>query len=220
MPEVNLNPKGDESNDTLNPDEKESLDGKDDLELLDFEEPNNPDNKDDGKPTEEERQKALDAYNAEMRARGLNYNFKSWEDVYKSNKNAQDIISKKGMENNQNNQPNTPVVTPENNQPNPTTPEAPVAQPSNVSERLLRVEQPEAQYVLEDIKRDHPGKDVYEVWNSSQYYQREAKVRAEAEAAKLRVSHPSGGGEGEPEKDEMSDKFMKNLPPGFSFKKK
>lgn len=215
MPEENLNPNGDEPQTPLNQQEEESLDGKDGLELLSFEEPDGQ-NADQGKPDEAKSKAALEAYNAEMKARGLNYNFKSWDDVYKSNKTAQDIISKKGMENNQ---PTTPVVTPEN-QPNPTTPPTPVVQPANMSERLLRVEHPDAVHVLEDIKRDHPGKDVYEIWEKSQFYQKEAKVRAEAEAAKLRVSHPSGGGEGVPETDQMSEKFMKNLPPGFSFKKK
>lgn len=197
MPKENLNPEGDEPKDPLNQEEEES--GDDDLEL-DFEESED-------EPLDEEEPKdkpvveadaALAAYNAEMKARGLNYNFKSWDDVYKSNKNAQDIISKKGMS-----EKKDEVVTPV---------EKVEVVPTNMSERLLKVEQPESRFVLDDIKKDHPGKDVYEVWEKSEYYRKEAQARAEAEKAKLRIATPSGGTEGQPEVDAVEQKFISNLP--------
>lgn len=197
MPKENLNPEGDEPKDPLNQEEEES--GDDDLEL-DFEESED-------EPLDEEEPKdkpvvkaddALAAYNAEMKARGLNYNFKSWDDVYKSNKNAQDIISKKGMS-----EKKDEVVTPV---------EKVEVVPTNMSERLLKVEQPESRFVIDDIKKDHPGKDVYEVWEKSEYYRKEAQARAEAEKAKLRIAAPSGGAEGQPEVDAVEQKFISNLP--------
>lgn len=196
MPKENLNPEGDEL-DPLNPKEEES--GDDDLELLDFEEsedePLNEEEPED-KPDE-----ALNAYNAEMQKRGLNYNFKSWDDVAKSAKQVAKAFAKKGMTEVKPEVPETPVV-----------PAAPVTEPSNISERLLRLEQPESQYVIDDIKKDHPGKDVYEVWNTSEFYKKEALARSEADAAKKRITTPSGGSEDNPEVDPIEQKFMNNLP--------
>lgn len=200
MPKENLNPEGDEIViDPLNPEEEESE--EEDLEFLDEdfeesdEEPEKSDEEED-KPIED----SLEAYNAEMKKRGLNYNFKSWDDVYKSNKAAADAISKKGMEEKKE---EVIVEAPK---------ETPVVTVPNISERLLKVEQPESVFVLDDIKRDHPGKDVYEVWDSSEYYKKEALVRAETERNKTRISTPSGGSEEKPEVDEVEQKFVNNLP--------
>lgn len=205
MPKENLNPEGDEIvKDQLNPEEEESE--EEDLEFLDedFEESDEePEKSDEEEDKPDEAIDSLAAYNAEMKKRGLNYNFKSWDDVYKSNKAAADAISKKGMEEKKEEvvveAPKETVVTP-------------VTTVPNISERLLKVEQPESVFVLEDIKRDHPGKDVYDVWNSSEYYKREALVRAETERNKTRISTPSGGSEEKPEVDEVEQKFVNNLP--------
>lgn len=202
MPKENLNPEEDEVViDPLNPEEEESE--EEDLEFLDedFEESDEEPEKSDEE--EDKPDASLEAYNAEMRKRGLNYNFKSWDDVAKTNKSLQDGISKKGMEEKKEEvvveAPKETVVTP-------------VTTIPNISERLLKVEQPESVFVLEDIKKDHPGKDVYEVWDSSEYYKREALVRAETERNKTRISNPSGGSEETPEVDETEQKFMNNLP--------
>lgn len=202
MPKENLNPDGDEIViDPLNQEEEESE--EEDLEFLDedFEESDEEPEKSDEE--EDKPDNSLEAYNAEMKKRGLNYNFKSWDDVAKTNKSLQDAIAKKGMEEKKEEviveAPKETVVTP-------------VTTVPNISERLLKVEQPESVFVLEDIKRDHPGKDVYDVWNSSEYYKREALVRAETERNKTRISNPSGGSEEKPEVDEVEQKFVNNLP--------
>jgi hypothetical protein len=171
--------------------------------------------------SEDEAGKAsLEAYNAEMRKRGFNYNFKSWDDVAKSNKQAAIAFAKNGMEN----QPVDPTVTPKPEDVTPVAPVAPVAPapeqvPSNLSERLLKVEHPESVFIIDEIKRDHPGKDPLTVYETSSYYQKEAVVRAETERNKQRISNPSGNTEGQPEVNETEDKFIGNLPASFAVKK-
>lgn len=200
MPKENLNLEEDESViDQLNPKEEESED--EDLEFRDedFEESE----EEPEKSGEDKPDASLDAYNAEMKKRGLNYNFKSWDDVYKTNKSLQDAISKKGMEEKKDETVVTHVVEKK---------EEVVTAPSNMSERLLRLEQPESVFVLDDIKKEHPNKDVYEVWNSSEYYKREATARSETEKAKTRIANPAGGADGKPEVDETEQKFINSLP--------
>jgi hypothetical protein len=185
MPKDDLNPEGDEPKDSLNPEEEEP--GDDDLEL-DFEDPED-------EPLFEEEPKdkpidALAAYNAEMQKRGLNYNFKSWDDVAKSAKQIAAKFAKKGMD----------EIKPDPVE-EPKKAEVAAVIPMDISERLLKVEQPESVFVIEQIKKDHPNKDVYEIWNSSEYYRKEAMVRSENERAKSRVTPPDGSPEGEPKED-------------------
>lgn len=94
-----------------------------------------------------------------------------------------------------------------------------------MSERLLKLEQPASKFVIDEIKRDHPGKDPYAVWEQSEYYRNEASTREAKENAKKRVGNPSGrvgdDGEGKTEAEKIEDKFMdpNTLPPGFKFNK-
>lgn len=206
MPKDELNPDGEENKVPLNQEEDES--GDVDLELDDLDE-------EDDQPNGGGSDDAISVYNAEMQKRGLNYNYKSWDDVAKSAKQQAAEFAKKGMEQNKNDETKD---EPKDDKPAAKAPEQPVVQaPSNISERLLRVEEPASKFVIEDIKKSHPGRDVYEVWNESEYYKKEAQARAEAEQAKNRVNKPSNGGEPDPQSDQMSKKFMKNLPPGFKF---
>jgi hypothetical protein len=101
----------------------------------------------------------------------------------------------------------------------------PVTANVTMSERLLKLEQPASKFVIDEIKRDHPGKDPYAVWEQSEYYRNEASIREAKENAKKRVGNPSDrvgddGGE-KTEAEKMEDKFMdpSKLPPGFKFNK-
>jgi len=170
----------------------------DDLKFLDEEdfkeEPTVSDN--------EEQSGSIEAFNAEMKKRGLNYNFKSWDDVAKSQKQRDIDFAKKGVEKAKD-EPKKEEVN------------------SNPSDRLLikelqlKIDAPESQYVIDEIKKEHPGQDPYEIWNASEYYKKEASIRAENERNKQRIANPSGNSEGKQEEDGMSQKFMKNFPPGF-----
>jgi hypothetical protein len=140
---------------------------------------------------------ALKVYNAELKKRGLNKNYKSWDDVAKSEKQRDIDFAKKGME-------KSNVVIKK---------EVVEVMPTNLSERLLLVEKPDSKFVIDEIKKDNPGKDPYEVWNKSSYYPKEAEFRAKNERNKQRISNPSGNSEGKGEVDEMSQKFMKNFSP-------
>lgn len=184
----------------LNPTENEELDSEltpkedsedDDLKFLDELE-TEPEESQEPDGSEE----ALKIYNAELKKRGLNKNYKSWDDVAKSEKQRDIDFAKKGMENAK------PVVVKEVE-----------VIPTNLSERLLKVEHPESQFVIDEIKKDNPGKDPYEVWTNSSYYQKEAEFRATNERNKQRIANPSGNSEGKGEVDEMSQKFMKNFAP-------
>jgi hypothetical protein len=84
---------------------------------------------------------------------------------------------------------------------------------------LLKVEQPDSQFVIDEIKKEFPDKDPYEVWNSSEYFKKEAAIRAENERNKSRIANPSGGTEGAPDVDPVEQKFIENLPKGFQLKK-
>ena len=189
-----LNPTGDEALNSSNPagdSEDEDLDFLDEIE-------NEPDESQEPEGSE----KALKVFNEELKKRGLNKNYKSWDDVAKSEKQRDIAFAKKGME-----EPKKELKKEELS--------------SNPSERLLiselqlKIDSPDSKYILDDIKKEHPGKDPYEIWNSSEYYKKEAAIRAENERNKERIANPSNNSEGKPEEDGMSKKFMKNFPPGF-----
>lgn len=128
--------------------------------------------------------------------------FKSKEDVIKSLKQMDKLFAEGKAQ----------KKTPE-----PVTPQ-PVVD-SSMSERLLRLEQPDSQHVIDMIKRDHPGKDPYVVWNESEFYRNEASVRAAKQEAEKRMQPPSGepGGKQKTEEEVIADKWMNRpLPPGFA----
>jgi hypothetical protein len=164
-------------------DETSEGESDEDLSFLDEEEKESP--KDAQPQKGEQDASALEIFNKKV---GKNY--KSWEDVAKSEKQRDIEFAQKGKE-----KPEKVVDV-------------------NLSERLLRVEKPESQFVIDEIKKDNPGQDPYEIWNKSEYYQKESLVRAEKERNKERISNPSGNPEGQPKKDPMSEKFKKNFPPG------
>ena len=90
---------------------------------------------------------------------------------------------------------------------------------SSMSERLMRIEQPDSVHVIDMIKKDHPGKDPYEVWTESEFYRNEAATRAAKKAAEARMQKPSGEPGGQPKTDEevIAEKWMNRpLPPGFA----
>jgi len=185
--------------DELNPVENEELDStlthKEDSEDEDLKFLDELESEPDESKEDEGSDEALKIYNAELKKRGLNKNYKSWDDVAKSEKQRDIDFAKKGME-----KANTVVKEVE-------------VIPTNLSERLLKVEHPESQFVIDEIKKDNPGKDPYEIWNKSSYYQKEAEFRATNERNKQRIANPSGNSEGKGEVDEMSQKFMKNFAP-------
>ena len=189
-----LNPKEDEVLDPLNPKEDSE---DEDLKFLDEleEEP------DESKEPEGSKE-ALEIFNEELKRRGLNKNYKSWDDVAKSEKQRDIAFAKKGME--------EPKKEPKK--------EELSSNPSDrllISELQLKIDNPDSKYIIDDIKKEHPGKDPYEIWNSSEYYKKEAAIRAENERNKERIANPSNNSEGKPKEDAMSKKFMKNFPPGF-----
>lgn len=176
----------DEKDETLNQNE----DSDEDLDFLDESEEESEEKTDDsGDP--------LNILNEELRKRGLNKNYKSWDDVAKSEKQRDIDFAKKGME--EKKKEETPV--------------------SNLSDNLLikelqlKLDEPDSKYVIDDIKTEHPNKDPYEIWKSSEYYKKEAAIRAENERNKLRVQNPSGNSEENKKQNEMSEKFKKNYPP-------
>jgi hypothetical protein len=182
-----LNQQEDELKDSLTPNEDSE---DDDLDFLDEEPKKEPEESQEPDGS----QKALELLNTELKKRGLDKNYKSWDDVAKSEKQRDIDFAKKGMEQKKEDKKED-------------------ALPSNLSERLLRVEQPDSQFIIDEIKKDHPGKDPYEIWNGSEYYRKEAAVRAENERNKTRITNPSGNSEEQKKVDEMSQKFMKNFPP-------
>lgn len=182
-----LNQQEDELKDSLTPNEDSE---DDDLDFLDEEPKKEPEESQEPDGS----QKALELLNTELKKRGLDKNYKSWDDVAKSEKQRDIDFAKKGMEQKKEDKKEDVL-------------------PSNLSERLLRVEQPDSQFIIDEIKKDHPGKDPYEIWNGSEYYRKEAAVRAENERNKTRITNPSGNSEEQKKVDEMSQKFMKNFPP-------
>lgn len=74
--------------------------------------------------------------------------------------------------------------------PTPQTPEQVV--PSGISERLLVVEQPLAKMVISELRTEaeRSGRDIYDVWSGSQFFQQEAKVRYQNHKNKTRVATP------------------------------
>jgi hypothetical protein len=184
-----LNPKEDEVIDPSNP---EGESENEDLEFLDedfedeTEEPKKPADSDD----------ALAVYNEELKKRGLNKNYKSWDDVATHEKAIDTHFAKKGMDK---------VIEPKKE-------DAPVVLNPQMSERLLKLEEPDSKFVIDEIKKNHPDADPYEVWNSSEYYKKEASARAETERNKQRIANPAGNTEGQPEVDEIEQKFINNLP--------
>ena len=106
-------------------------------------------------------------------------------------------------------------------QPKKVTPEK-VELDSSMSERLLKLERPESNFVIDMIKRDHPEKDPYKVWEESEFYRNEAKIRSEQDEAKKRMTPPTNSnGEEEEQSAEskIEDKFMKTLPGAFKVNK-
>ena len=193
-----LNPQDDSLESELNP--KEDSEGDDDLQFLDElesepEEPKEPQGSDE----------SLNVLNEELKKRGLNKNYKSWDDVAKSEKQRDIDFAKKGMEKVE------PVIEKKEVE----TEKVPI----NLSERLLLVEKPDSQFVMDDIKKEFPDKDPYEIWNKFESYRREAAIRAENERNKSRIANPSGGTEGAPDVDPVEQKFIENLPKGFQLKK-
>jgi hypothetical protein len=205
--EKKLNPSEEELDKSLNPDEEDFED--EELEFLDEDEEDSEEEPEKDKSEDEEPKTALEILNAEFKKAGLNKNYKSWDDVIKSEKQRDTEFA-------QGKKPMEPVEKNEEEQ------EIVPAQPvSNMSERVLKLEHPESVHVLEEIKRDHPKGDVLAIYESSEYYKKEATVREENEQAKRRITSPSGGVEGDGGKpaNDTESFFMNedNLPPGFGF---
>jgi len=186
-----LNQQEDELKDSLTPNEDSE---DDDLDFLDEEPKKEPEESQEPDGS----QKALELLNTELKKRGLDKNYKSWDDVAKSEKQRDIDFAKKGMEK-QNEKLKEEVIS------NPDS--------LLIKELQLKIDAPESKFVIDEIKKEHPGKDPYEIWNSSEYYKREAAVRAENERNKTRITNPSGNSEEQKKVDEMSQKFMKNFPP-------
>ena len=186
-----LNQKENEIKDSLTP-EEDSED--EDLKFLDELEKESEESDESDDSAE-----ALKVYNAELQKRGLNKNYKSWDDVAKSEKQRDIDFAKKGMEKAKEEPKKEEVIS----------------NPSDrllISELKLKVDVPESKYVIDDIKKEHPDKDLYEIWNSSEYYKKEAAIRAENERNKSRITNPSVNSEEQKKDDEMSKKFMRNFP--------
>lgn len=106
-------------------------------------------------------------------------NYKSIEDWQKSVKNRNDTISKLSANKKKDEAPTEKTTT---------TPYV---------ERILSIENPEAKYVMDEMKAEakRRGVDVIQVWDSSKYFQKEAQTRAAEKendnTNKKRVSSPS-----------------------------
>ncbi len=170
--------KGDESQDRkdggrrgyFDDEDSEDEEGKEDKE-----DESDDEEEDDDKLDDEASMRALSAYNKRV---GKDY--KSWDDVAKSEKERDKAISDRGRQQHKeagNSKLKTPV--------------------SATEERLLKLEDPSVVHVLDELKEDAKasGKSVLELWDKSSYYKKEAKARAEAKAEeeknKNNVSSPS-----------------------------
>lgn len=218
-----LNPTKGESelDEDLNLDEEDSEDEELDFdEDLDEDDEEESEEKSDDEASEEDVKKALQILNKEMQKRGLNKNYTNFEDVVTSEKAKDDAFSQKKVPMDKEKEEGQEGQGQDGGQA-PKTEQQQTVSPA-VTERLLKLEHPESAYILDEIKRDHPGKDVLDIYESSSYYKKEAAVRAEAEKAKSRISNPSGGVEGSKERtliDKIEAEFMdeSSLPPGFNF---
>jgi len=191
-----LNQKGEPIDDsTSNPDGDE-VEDEDELDFLTEEEQEKK------RLQAEEDKKALEIYNKRV---GKEY--KSWDDVKKSERQRDIDFAK--------NPPKKEDPKPEPNE---------VKKDFTVSERLLKLENKDygesvMAGIISEIKSDHPDKDPLQVWESYEFYRKEAKARAEVEAKKERIKNPSGNGGENKKEDATSDYYMdpNRLPPGFKF---
>lgn len=111
---------------------------------------------------DEASKKSLAAYNKRV---GKDY--KSWDDVAKSEKERDKALAEGGRQRKKeagDSKLKTPV--------------------SATEERLLKLEDPNAVLVLDELKEDakSSGKSILELWDKSSYYKKEAKARADAKA--------------------------------------
>jgi len=149
--------------------ESENQDDPIDWDSLEDESPNEKDAKKEGGESDADFLKRVNE------AEGRNY--KSVEDWQKSVKNRNDTISKLSAKK-KDEAPEKTVTTP-------------------YVERILSIENPEAKYVMEEMKEEakRRGVDVIQVWDSSKYFQKEAQTRAAENEKdnenKKRVSSPS-----------------------------
>lgn len=155
---------GDESQDRKDGGRRGYFDDEDSDEDEDDDEEEDSDEEDDDEEEldEETSKKSLAAYNKRV---GKDY--KSWDDVAKSEKERDKAIADKGR------QPQKEA--------NGSKPKTPV---SATEERLLKLEDPNVVHVMDELKEDAKasGKTVLELWDKSSYYKKEAKARAEAKA--------------------------------------
>lgn len=126
------------------------------------EEDDSEEDDDEEKLDDEASKKSLAAYNKRV---GKDY--KSWDDVAKSEKERDKAIADKGRQQHKeagNSKQQMPV--------------------SATEERLLKLEDPNVVHVMDELKEDAKasGKTVLELWDKSSYYKKEAKARAEAKA--------------------------------------
>lgn len=196
-----LNPKEEEPKQPLTP-EEDSED--EDLKFLDedFEEEPEESEKPKGEEEPDGSKTALNILNAELKKKGLNKNFKSWDGVAKSMKQMDIAFAQKGMEEKQEEK----IV------------QEPQVQKQFIPSKVIELAYPELKYIKDEIIKEHPGKNVLEVYEASAYYQKEALVRAENERNKERIANPSGNTEGKPEVDETEQKFLNNLPDKYKKK--
>jgi len=93
--------------------------------------------------------------------------------------------------------------------------------PSDIAERLLRVEEPLSRLVMDEMKKvsEKTGQSIEELWkDESGYFKGKAQALNEKLESEKRLSKPSNqidGQEEDSEEKKMSKKFMKNFPPGI-----
>lgn len=100
---------------------------------------------------------------------------------------------------------------------NPTPQTQATVVPPAMSERLLVVEQPLARMVISELRTEaeRSGRDVYDIWSGSQFFQQEAKIRYQNHKNKERVGKPGAPAETTPEKTEfnkLEEKFLARTP--------
>lgn len=95
------------------------------------------------------------------------------------------------------------------------------ALPLDLDERLLRAESKESVLVMEEMKKvaKKTGQTLDSLWNDKDgYFQNKAQFLLEKEAAKNRMKTPTGtDGIATDEEKKNSERFMRDLPPGFTF---
>lgn len=177
----------------LNP---QSGDGNPDEIEEDFEINFDDDTNDDDDKVDEE--KLLELLNKKMPGK----NFKNLDGLVNTLQQGDIAFARRGED-------KTPVT------PTPKTPEPAVV--PGVSERLLSVEQPLARMVMSELRAEaeRSGRDVYDIWSGSQYFQQEAKIRYQNHKNKERVGKPGAQAETTPEKnefDKLEQKFLSRTP--------